>query len=136
MIFQSTPVACPKRFATGDVYNLLKILCEAPEHGDLVLFNQDSAGFFTSIDQARFLGVWLDFLRPHMDVGDNEAFSVYPGKSNNPGDLIKGRTFRKLSVTRKIVITDVPALIRTALDMQAFDLGQRCIRQRRGSPMG
>jgi hypothetical protein len=71
-----------------------------------------------------------------MDVGDNEAFSVYPGKSNNPGDLIKGRTFRKLSVTRKIVITDVPALIRTALDMQAFDLGQRCIRQRRGSPMG
>ena len=43
MIFQSIPVAFPKRFATGDVYNLLKILCEAPEHGDLVLFNQDLA---------------------------------------------------------------------------------------------
>jgi len=46
----------------------------------------------------------LDFLRPHMDVGDNKVFSVYPGKSNNPGDLIKGRTFGKFNVTRKIVI--------------------------------
>jgi hypothetical protein len=69
-------------------------------------------------------------------VGDNEVFSVYPGKTNNPGDLIKGRTFRRLNVTRKISITDVPSLIKTALDMQTFALGNRCIRQRRGSPMG
>ena len=60
----------------------------------------------------------LDFLRPHIDVGDNEIFSLYPGKSNNPGDLIKGRTFRRLNVTRKIVIKGVPSLINTALDMQ------------------
>ena len=77
---------------------------------DLILVNQDLAGFFTSIDQDRFVGAWfmlLDFLRPHMDVSDNEAFSVYPGKSNNPGDIIKGRTFRRLHVTRKITIKDV-----------------------------
>ena len=67
---------------------------------------------------------------------DNEVFSVSPGKSNNPGDLIKGRTFRRLNVTRKIVIKDVPSLLTTVLDMQTFALGQRCIRQRRGSPMG
>ena len=79
MIFQSIPVACPKRFATGDLYNLLKILREAPEHGDLVLFNQDLAGFFTSIDQARFLDAWLDFLRPHMDAGDNDPFRSIRG---------------------------------------------------------
>ena len=78
----------------------------------------------------------LDFLGPHMNVGENEAFSVYPGKSNNPGDIIKGRTFRRLNVTRKIGIKDVPSLIKTALDMQTFALGNRCIRQRRGSPMG
>ena len=78
----------------------------------------------------------LDFLRPHMDVSDNEAFSVYPGKSNNPGDIIKGRTFRRLHVTRKITIKDVPDLIRSALNMQTFALGQKCIRQCRGSPMG
>ena len=57
-------------------------------------------------------------------------------KTNNPGDLIKGRTFRRLNVTRKIVIKDVPSLFTTALSMQTFALGQRCIRQRRGSPMG
>jgi len=34
------------------------------------------------------------------------------------------------------MIKDVPTLIRTALDMQTFALGQCCIRQRRGSPMG
>jgi hypothetical protein len=78
-----------------------------------------------------------------MNVGDNEVFSVYnevfsvyPGKSNNPGDLIKGRTFRRLNVTRKIVIQDVPSLITTALNMQTFAHGNRCICQRRGSPMG
>ena len=79
----------------------------------------------------------LDFLRPHMDVSDNEAFSVYPGKTNNkPGDIIKGRTFRGLNVTRKIIVKDVPHLIRSALDMQTFALGQKCISQCRGSPMG
>ena len=94
----------------------------------------------TSIDQERFVSAWLmllDFLRPHMDVSDNEAFSVYPGKTNNkPGDIIKGRTFRGLNVTRKIIVKDVPHLIRSALDMQTFALGQKCISQCRGSPMG
>ena len=66
----------------------------------------------------------LDFLRPHMNVSDNEAFSVYPGKTNNPGDIIKGRTFRRLNVTRKIIIKDVPDLIKSALNMQTFALGQ------------
>ena len=63
----------------------------------------------------------LDFLRPHMDVSDNEVL---------------GRTFRRLNVTRKIIIKDVPELLATALNMQTFRLGQRCVRQLRGSPMG
>ena len=96
-------------------------------------------GFFTSIDQDRVVRSWfmlLDFLRPKMNVSDDEAFSVYPGKSNNPGDIIKGRTFRRLNVTRKIIIRDVPDLIKSALNMQTFALGQKCVRQCRGSPMG
>ena len=52
------------------------------------------------------------------------------------GDIIKGRTFRRLNVTRKIIVKDVPDLIRSALNMQTFALGQKCIRQCRGSPMG
>ena len=141
MIFQLIPVACPNHLASGDgdVYSLLDILRSALVDADLILVNQDLAGFFTSIDQERFIGAWfmlLDFLRPHMNVADNEVFSVYPGKANNPGDLIKGRTFRRPNVTRKIVIKDVPSLLTTALEMQTFALGQHCIRQRRGSPMG
>ena len=139
LISQLIPVACPDHFASGDVYDLLKILREAPVNGDLVLYNQDLAGFFTSIDQDRFIGAWhmlLDFFQPHMNVADNEVFSVYPGTTNNPGDLIKGRTFRKLNVTRKIIIKTIPSLLRTALNMQTFALGHRCIKQQRGSPMG
>ena len=139
MIFQLIPNACPDHFATGDVYHLLHILHQAPEHGPLRLYNQDLAGFFTSIDQQRFLGAWqmlLDLLRPHMDVSANEVFSVYPGRSNNPGGLIKGRTFRRLNVTRKILIKDIPSLLTTALNTQTFCLGHRCLSQLRGSPMG
>ena len=139
LIFQLIPSACPHHFAAGDVYTLLSILREAPVDADLILVNQDLAGFFTSIDQDRFVRSWfmlLDFLRPKMNVSDDEAFSVYPGKSNNPGDIIKGRTFRRLNVTRKIVIKHVPDLIKSALNMQTFALGKRCVRQCRGSPMG
>ena len=140
LIFQLIPAACPNHFATGDVYTLLSILRSAPVDADLILVNQDLAGFFTSIDQDRFVRSWfmlLDFLRPKMNVSDDdEAFSVYPGKSNNPSDIIKGRTFRRLNVTRKIVIKDVPELIKSALNMQTFALGKRCVRQSRGSPMG
>ena len=139
LIFQLIPVACPSHFASGDVYTLLTILKSAPVDADLILVNQDLAGFFTSIAQERFVGAWfmlLDFLRPHMNGSDNEAFSVYPGKTNNPGDIIKGCTFRRLNVTRKIIIQDVPDLIGSALQMQTFALGQKCLRQCRGSPMG
>ena len=139
LIFQLIPAACPNHFATGDVYTLLSILRSAPVDADLILVNQDLAGFFTSIDQDRFVRSWfmlLDFLRPKMNVSDDEAFSVYPGKSNNSGDIIKGHTFRRLNVTRKIVIKDVPELIRSALNMQTFALGQKCVSQSRGSPMG
>ena len=72
MIFQLIPVACPDHFASGDVYTLVTILQTAPIDGDLILVNQDLAGFFTSIDQALFIGAWymlLDFLHPHMNVG-------------------------------------------------------------------
>ena len=55
LIFQLIPVACPNHFATGDVYTLLSILKSAPVHADLILVNQDLAGFFTSIDQDRFV---------------------------------------------------------------------------------
>ena len=59
LIFQLIPSACPNHFATGDVYHLLSILRSAPVDADLILVNQDLAGFFTSIDQDRFLRSWF-----------------------------------------------------------------------------
>jgi len=59
LIFQLIPVACPNHFASGDVYTLLPILKSAPVDAGLILVNQDLAGFFTSIDQDRFVGAWF-----------------------------------------------------------------------------
>ena len=139
LIFQLIPVACPEHFATGDVYTLLEILRSAPVDGSDVLYNQDLAGLFTRIEQDRFVGAWymlLDFLTPHMNVNPDQTFSVLPGRTNNPGHIVKGRTFGRLNVTRKVLIGDIPALIRAALNMQTFCLGPQCLRQLRGSPMG
>ena len=89
------------------------------------------------------LGFWgrgicssTSFVRTWMLVTKRSFRSIQENPTINPGDLIKGRTFRRLNVTRKIVIKDVPSLIKTALDMQTFALGHRCVRQRRGSRMG
>lgn len=56
MIFQLFPVACPQHFATGDVYHLLSILRQAPEHGDLKLYNQDLPGICSWTFSAR---IWM-----------------------------------------------------------------------------
>ena len=117
---------CPDHLALGDVDTLLTILQTAP-------INQHH--------QARFIGEWymlLDFLRPHMSVGDNVKFSrsIQENPTVSPGDLVKGCRFRRLNVTRKIVIKHVPSLLTVALDMQTFAMGRRCVRQRRGSSMG
>ena len=100
---------------------------------------QDLAGFFTSIDQDRFVGAWIHAPGlPSTPYGCIRQWSIFSlsRKTNNPDDIIKGRTFRRLNVTRKIIIKDVPDLIRSALKMQTLALGQNCIRQCRGSPMG
>ena len=98
---------CPDHLALGDVATLLTILQTAP-------INQHH--------QARFIGEWymlLDFLRPHMSVGDNVKFSrsIQENPTVSPGDLVKGCRFRRLNVTRKIVIKDVPSLLTVALDI-------------------
>ena len=142
LLFQLVPRACPEHFAHGDVYQLLKLLREYATKmadKDLRIYNQDLSGFFISIDSDRFLQSWymlLRFLEPSMSVHENEFFSVSPVKQNNPGDIIKGRTFRTLNVNRHIRIGDIPELIIAALQMQNFQLGSKVYTQVQGSPMG
>ena len=74
MILQLIPVGYPQHFAAGDVYTLLKILREAPDHDRLAICNQNLAEFFPSIKPERFLGSWymlLNFLRSITDVSDS-----------------------------------------------------------------
>ena len=71
-----------------------------------------------------------------MSTGSDEYFSISPVKQNNPGDIIKGRTFRTLNVNRHLRIGDIPSLIVAALQMQNFQLGSRVYTQAQGSPMG
>ena len=110
LLFQLVPRACPEHFAHGDVYQLLKLLREYATKmadKDLRIYNQDLSGFFIGIDSDKFLQSWymlLRFLEPSMSVHENEFFSVSPVKQNNPGDIIKGRTFRTLNVNRHIRI--------------------------------
>ena len=142
LLFQLIPKACPNHFARGDVYQLLKLLREyatTMTNHNLCVYNQDLAGFFISIDTERFLQSWqilLQFLAPHMSTGEDEYFSISPVKQNNPGDIIKGRTFRKLNVNRLLRIGDIPSLIVAPLQMQHFQLGSRVYTQVQGSPMG
>lgn len=142
LLFQLIPRACPNHFARGDVYQLLNLLrnyaTTMTDHS-LKVYNQDLAGFFISIDTERFLQSWellLRFLTPHMSTGAHEYFSVSPVKQNNPGDIIKGRTFRTLNVNRHIRIGDIPSIIVAALQMQNFQLGSLVFTQVQGSPMG
>ena len=142
LLFQLIPKGCPDHFARGDVYQLLKLLKEyatTMTNHHLRVYNQDLAGFFISIDTERFLQSWqilLQFLTPHMSTKEEEFFSISPVKQNNPGDIIKGRTFRKLNVNRLLRIGDIPSLIVAALQMQHFQLGSRVYTQVQGSPMG
>ena len=143
MIFQLIPVACPDHFASGDVYTPVHFeSCPGwwephphqPRLGGLLHQHWPIA---------RFIRAWymlLDFLRSHVNVGDNEVFSVYPGKTNNPGD-IKGCTFRRLndSMSQERLWTRMYHLAQKQhwiCKPLRWVNAARCIRQRRGSLMG
>ena len=97
------------------------------------------AGFFTSINTDRFIQSWymlLYLLSPRMNTNHDQYFSISPQKTNRPGDIIKGKAYRNLNVTRKLRVGDIPELIIAALQMQDFALGSMTYRQAQGSPMG
>ena len=139
LLYTLVPKACPNHFALGDMYTLLQLLHSCPIDAPLQLWNQDLAGFFISIETPRFLRAWSTlkyFLSKLMNTDDDQVFSVSPVKDNQPGDTIKGRTYRRLNVTRKIKIGEIPLIITTALNTRAFQLGTKTFQQDRGSPIG
>jgi hypothetical protein len=103
------------------------------------IYNQDLAGFCTSIDTDRFLDSWrrtLHYLSSIMSTNPGEIISVKPTTGNTTRDVVKGRTCRTLNVTRKIYIRDIEAIILMSLRMTQFSIGSSVYQQIRGSPMG
>ena len=57
------------------------------------IYNQDLAGFFTSIDTGRFVDSWrltLQYLSSTTSTEPDEILSVKPTPGNHAGDVVKG----------------------------------------------
>ena len=141
LIYQLIPAAFPHNLAKGDVFEFIQLL----KRGDFdtqttpLIYNQDLAGFFTSIDTDRFVTSWhltLHFQSSTMNTHPDEILSVKPPPGNQQGDVVKGRTCRTLNITRKIYIRDIEPIIRASLEMTQFSIGTAVFHQIRGSPMG
>ena len=141
MIYHLLPKAFPHNLAKGDVFDLIKCLKDT-NFDDVPtpkIYNQDLAGFFTSIDTDRFIDSWrltLKFLSSTMSTNPDEIISVKANPTNNTGDVVKGRTCRTLNLTRKIFIRDIERIILMSLKMTQFSIGDSVYAQIRGSPMG
>ena len=141
MIYYLLPKAFPHNLAKGDVFDLIKYLKDT-DFDDMPtpkIYNQDLAGFFTSIDTDRFIDSWrltLKFLSSTMSTNPDEIISVKANPTNNTGDVVKGRTCRTLNLTRKIFIRDIERIILMSLKMTQFSIGDSVYAQIRGSPMG
>ena len=141
MIYHLLPKAFPHNLAKGDVFDLIKSLKDT-NFDDMQtpkIYNQDLAGFFTSIDTDRFIDSWrltLKFLSSTMSTDPDEIISVKATPTNTTGDVVKGRTCRTLNLTRKIFIRDLERIILMSLKMTQFSIGTSVYAQIRGSPMG
>ena len=141
MIYHLLPKAFPHNLAKGDVFDLIKSLKDT-NFDDMQtpkIYNQDLAGFFTSIDTDRFIDSWrltLKFLSSTMSTTPDEIISVKATPTNTTGDVVKGRTCRTLNLTRKIFIRDIERIILMSLKMTQFSIGTSVYAQIRGSPMG
>ena len=141
MIYHLLPKAFPHNLAKGDVFDLIKSLKDT-NFDDMptpTIYNQDLAGFFTSIDTDRFIDSWrltLKFLSSTMSTNPDEIISVKATPTNTTGDVVKGRTCRTLNLTRKIFIRDIERIILMSLKMTQFSIGDSVYAQIRGSPMG
>ena len=107
LIYQLLPKAFPHNLAKGDVFDLIQYLMTSDFDASPTpqIYNQDLAGFFTSIDTDRFIDSWhltLQYLSATMSTNPDEILSVKPTVGNTVGDVVKGRTYRTLNVTRKI----------------------------------
>ena len=142
--------ACPDSFHQGDgttqlqqTAAFLKDTHKQQPTSDYILYNQDLAGFFTSIDKSRFLSAysllakWYREKNPlhshifHIDHTQKDpTHRVHRGKSRQKQQ--EAASTRSLG----IYLAHIPQLITAVLLLNYFTVGTSLIEQIRGAPMG
>ena len=145
-----TQQACPDAFHQGDGITQLTqtaaFLQESDKQHDpnnYILFNQDLAGFFTSVDKDRFFAAYSILARWYRDENHQHADTFYIDHCQKaPSHRVhRGKSRQKQQEASSgsklgIHLKDIPRLISAVLLLNYFVVGQTLIEQFRGAPMG
>ena len=145
-----TQQACPDAFHQGDGITQLTQTAaflqgrdKQHDPNNYVLFNQDLAGFFTSVDKDRFLSAYSIMARWYRDKNHQHADTFYIDHCQKaPSHRVhRGKSRQKQQEASSgsklgIHLKDIPQLISAVLLLNYFVVGQTLIEQFRGAPMG
>ena len=149
-VLQMTQQACPDALHQGDGITQLTqtaaFLRERDKQHDpnnYILFNQDLAGFSTSLDKDRFLSAYSNMARWYRDKNHQHADTFYIDHCQKaPSHRVHGGKSRQKQQEASsgsklgIHLKDIPQLISAVLLLNYFVVGQTLIEQFRGAPMG
>ena len=134
-----TNQACPDALHQGDavaqlrqVATFLRTRQQQQDHNQYVLYNQDLAGFFTSVDATRFLSSyqlmceWYCHANPtHADVFQVDHTQSEPSQRVQRGLLLREsrRNQSQHSKRNTLRLSDIPRLIEVVLQLNYFTVG-------------
>ena len=112
----------------------------APADLDLAIYNQDLAGFFTSIPAGRILHALARLLKQyqqqHRHVNDDIVFTVDLRQPDTTLRLVRGRPRRAGMTKRQIRFGDIYNICSLSLQASIFSQLQQTFQQIRGSAIG
>ena len=112
----------------------------APADLDLAIYNQDLAGFFTSIPADRILHALARLLKQyqqqHRHVNDDIVFTVDLRQPDTTLRLVRGRPRRAGMTKRQIRFGDIYNICSLSLQASIFSQLQQTFQQIRGSAIG
>ena len=138
-------VVFPELTALSDVLPLLRHIWRILQHydptDDLVLFQQDIAGFFNFVTHPRMIST-VEFLITRyaalqgLDLRDDPILSVAQHQQERLQRIFRGRWRKTSRSYHPIHLRDLPALVSHLLDSSYFTVGLTVFRQCQGASMG
>ena len=121
-------------------YTLHTFFHNAPADLDLAIYNQDLAGFFTSIPADRILHALAKLLKQyqqqHPHVNNDTVFTVDMQQPDTTLRLFRGRPRRAAMTKRQIRFGDIYNICSLSLQASIFSQLQQTFQQFRGSAIG